>query len=88
MSYQFIDEELQRHLNQAFINTINGLAHEKFITAKQCNEICTNYSIVIEKRNWLPRTLSKWLGLDDGKVFYRLVKAVNRKKDEHHADAD
>jgi len=86
MSYQLNKIELQKHLNQAFINTINGLANEKFITIKQCNEICTNYSIVIEERSWLPKTLAKWMGLECDKVFYRLVKAVNRKKDE--ADVD
>ena len=82
------NEELQRHLNQAFINTITSLYKEKFITLKQSDDLCTNYSIIIENKNWLPKTLSKWLGLNNGNVYYRLVKVINRKENETNADAD
>lgn len=80
MSYLFKDDELQKHLNSAFNNILSGLCKEKYITAKQRDEIGANYSIIIESSSWLPKCLSDWIGLKDDKVHYRLVKAIGRYK--------
>lgn len=84
MSYILQDDELQGHLNSAFVNTMVALVKEKYITQKQCDDLCSNYSIIIENTRWLPKCVSKWIGLDDSHVNYRLVKVINRveAKDE------
>ena len=80
MSYVFSNDELQSHMNTAFLNTLHALCKEKYITAKQRDEIGTDYAIIIESRTWLPKKLADWLGLKDGRVHYRLVKVIGRCK--------
>lgn len=86
MSYVFNNDELQGHLNTAFVNAITSLSKEKYLTQKQCDEICSNYSIIIESNTWLPKALSKWLGLADNRIHYRLAKVINRRKGSSEAD--
>jgi hypothetical protein len=84
-TYVFTYEELQGHLNTAFINTITSLKDEKYLTQKECNDICSNYSIIIESNGWLPKAVAKWMGMSDIHFRYRLVKAVNRRGEKENA---
>ena len=88
MPYVFETHEFQQHLNNSFMNTIHALCAEGFITEDQRDEIGTNYSVIMESSNWMPRVLCKWLGLKDDKVVYRLVKAVGRSKGEGNKSYD
>ncbi len=78
--YELSQSELLQHANAVFINTINSLESEKFITPEQCLDIQRNYSIILENPSWMPKFLTDWLNLK-GKVQWRMVRAINRQKD-------
>ena len=80
--YVLDTEELTKYLNSAFCNTVNGLYREKYLTKKQADEIGANYSIIIESNTWLPKVIARWIGLDDDRIVFRLVKAIERSANE------
>ena len=82
MSYVFEPVEFQKHLNNSFVNTINAIHKEKFITEKQRVELLNNYSVMMESPHWLPKFVCKWIGLKEKEVVYRLVRAVGRCENE------
>lgn len=77
-NYVFDKNELQQHLNNAFINTLVGLRDEKYLTTKEMDYIAQHYSIIIEDTSWLPKKLAKFLGMKDTKIRYSLAKVSCR----------
>ena len=80
--YTVEDEELLKFVNSAFVNAINGLYHEKYLTKFKRDEIICNYSIIVETTRWLPKAIAKWVGLEDDRIVFRLVRAVERSAEE------
>lgn len=73
------DDEILRILNTTFIVTVNGLKDEGMLTHDQVQNLYKNYSIIIERKTWLPDFLSKWLSLDKNDLIkVRLVRAIGR----------
>ena len=71
------DEDLQRSLNLAYINTLKSLEVEKFLTKEQVEDLEVNYLIVIERKSWLPKFLSERFGLTkDDQLITRLVRRI------------
>ena len=76
--YTYTDEQLAQMANNVLLNVVESLKREKYLTDEQSVDILTNYSIMIETNGWLPKFLSKWMKLDDGRMIFRLVKAIGR----------
>ena len=77
--YSINDEGLLGVSNSVMTSVIGGLMKEGYLTEEQVNDIGKNYSIIIEKKSWVPVYLAKILGLDTDKDAYvRLVKAIGR----------
>lgn len=81
------EEELTRHANLVFVETIAALAQEKLLTAEQADDTILNYSIILESPSWLPSYLAKWLKIDNDKFRWRVVRAVGRKEGGRNAGA-
>lgn len=77
--YRLDHVELQEYVNNAFNRTLWALHKEKYLTKAQVNELLGNYSIIIETSRWLPKTVSRWLGLKEDQLSFRLVRAVDRE---------
>lgn len=80
--YSLDSEQLQQYVNSAFVNVVNGLVKEKYLTKTKADEIIGNYSVVMETNRWLPKSVSKWLKLKDDRLTFRLMRAVDREGGE------
>lgn len=78
--YSYEHEQLLELSNNIFLNVVYALKEEKYLSEQQMDEILTNYSVILEDRSWLPKFLSKYLGLNKDHQHYRLVKAIGRKE--------
>ena len=78
--YTFDDAELLKQTNYTLGAVVDGLRREGFLTQDQANQIHTNYSIIIESKNWLPEFLTKWMRMKDTTLKIRLVKAIGREE--------
>ncbi len=78
--YTFTDTELLELLNQTYINTISALYKEKLLTDENAGIAQHHYSVIVESSEWVPKFLTKWLGLKDGQIGMRLVRVVNREE--------
>lgn len=78
--YEVTAEQLLRNANTTLGTVVDGLRREGYLTQEQADHIHTNYSVVIEKRDWLPDFLVDWLGIKDNTFKVRLVKAIGREK--------
>ena len=76
------NEQVQQYLNNAFSQIIEGLRLEEYLSMEQYNDIVLNYSVIVEDVAWIPKWLSKYLGLKDDSLGFRLVKAIGRAKHE------
>lgn len=79
--YTFTDDQLLHAINRALVISVEGLRKEGYITQEQSNDICTNYSLILESKKWLPVFLGEMLRLKDDGLSLRLVKAVGREKE-------
>lgn len=78
--YEMTPQQMVRNSNVTLNTVVDGLRREGYITQEQADHIHTNYSIVIEQRDWLPDFLIDWLGIKENTFKPRLVKAIGREK--------
>lgn len=52
---------------------VDALAKEKFITPEQAENIKSQYAIVVVRKNWLGRIISKYIFKDSTKDEYKIV---------------
>ena len=77
--YSMDDEGLLGFSNSVMTSVIGGLMKEGYLTQEQVTEIGLNYSVIIERKSWVPEFLAKFLGLNNEKdARVRLVKAIGR----------
>lgn len=77
--YTFDDVELLRQVNHTYIQVIDGLRREGFLTTEIANKLSLEYSVIVENTEWLPAFLCKWLKLPNSKIGIRLVRVVGRE---------
>jgi len=72
------EDVLQKNLNLAFAQTIEGLVAEKFLTYEQGHEIVQNYGLVAVKHSWFHQLARKFLGAqqDSTARFSEMVKFI------------
>ena len=78
--YTFDDTELLQLVNHNYTHVIEGLRREGFITSEQATTLHTEYSVIVETTSWMPKALSKWVGMKDSQMGVRLVRVVGREK--------
>ena len=79
--HQLDDMQMQKLANNVLCSILDGLVAEGYITEAQSDDIALNYSVMLEKKSWLPPMLANWIGLtEESLMSMRLVKAIGRKK--------
>jgi len=74
--------EMQEYVNNAYASIIRGLHKEKYLTKAEADHLFGHYSVMVETTKWLPKSISKWLGLKEDNLSFRLVKAIGREANE------
>jgi hypothetical protein len=77
--YTFTDTQLLELVNASYINTISALYKEGLLTDENAGKAQHHYSVIIESPQWMPKFVTKWLGIKDDQINMRLVRAVNRE---------
>ena len=78
--YTFDDVELLQLVNHNYTHVVDALRREGFLTPEQAQTLHTEYSVIVETTSWMPKALSKWLGLKDGRLGVRLARVIAREK--------
>lgn len=78
--YELDETDLQRLMNHAFANIVDGIRQEGLITKEQADKLALHYSVMVETEKWIPKYLSKWLGSKPNGVSFRLVKVFGREE--------
>jgi hypothetical protein len=78
--YTFDDTELLKQVNHTYVQVIDGLRREDFLSAEDANKLSLEYSVIVEQKSWLPPFLAKWVGMKDSQIGVRLVRVVGREK--------
>ena len=81
--YTFDDTELLQLVNHNYTHVIDALRREGFLTSEQALTLHKEYSVVVETTRWMPKALSKWLGLKDDKIGLRLARVIAREEKVH-----
>ena len=73
-------DELLKQVNHTYVQVIDGLRREGFLSAEDANKLSLEYSVIVEQKSWLPPFLAKWVGMRDSQIGVRLARVVGREK--------